>query len=69
MPKSKAEQVKAVVPRRPVWANGDGQINRYLDRLEALEQRVASLEQALDTTIRRMAAIQAQFDTQTARRA
>jgi len=51
-----------------VWPIGDGKVKPYLDRLEALEQRIARLDQALDTTIRRMAAIQAEFDTQNARR-
>jgi hypothetical protein len=69
VPQSKVTLVKAIVPRRPLWTNGDGHVTSYLDRLEALEQRVATLEDALDTALRRMGAIQVEFDTLSARRA
>jgi hypothetical protein len=50
------------LPPRPVWTDGERRVNLSLDRLEALEQRVADLEQALDISIRRMGAIQAELD-------
>jgi hypothetical protein len=54
--------------RRLVWTDGERRVNSYLDRVEALEQRVADLEQALDTSIRRMGAIQAELDVMLAKR-
>ena len=56
------------LPRRPAGADGERRVNSYLDRLEALEQRVAGLEQALDISIRRMGAIQAELDALLAKR-
>ena len=56
------------IPRRPPWANEERRVNSYLDRLEALERRVADLEQALDISIRRMGAIQAELDAMLAKR-
>jgi hypothetical protein len=56
------------LPRRPLWTEGERRVHSYLDRLEALEQCVARLEQALDISIRRMGAIQAELDAMLAKR-
>jgi len=68
MSRSKSAIAKPLVPRRPGSTHGNGQANPSLDRLEALEVRLANLERALDTTIRRMAAIQAELDMLSTRR-
>jgi hypothetical protein len=56
------------LPRRPLWTEGERRVNSYLDRLEALEECVARLERALDISIRRIGAIQAELDAMLAKR-
>jgi len=56
------------LPRRPVWTDGERRVNSYLDRLEALEERIANLEQSLDITIRRMGVMQDELDVMLAKR-